>query len=65
MSPPSPPSSALSAATSGSTISWQSDLKLLFDDARARFPDVVWELVQDQRGKAEEVWGHKGLNGQY
>lgn len=29
--------------------------------AKDRFPDVVWDLVdEDDDAKGEEVWGHKG-----
>ncbi|KZO95307.1 hypothetical protein CALVIDRAFT_466959, partial [Calocera viscosa TUFC12733] len=45
-----------------STQRWQQDLQSLFLHAKERFPDVVWEL-QDEDGvdKPEEVWGHKAI----
>ncbi|EJU02179.1 hypothetical protein DACRYDRAFT_26113, partial [Dacryopinax primogenitus] len=45
-----------------STQRWQQDLQSLFDHAKERFPDVVWEL-QDEDGndKLDEVWGHKAM----
>ena len=55
---------ALLEATRNSTVAWQDDLQALFDDAKERFPDVVWELRADeahQGNGAEEVWGHKGV----
>ncbi|KZT62467.1 hypothetical protein CALCODRAFT_489830 [Calocera cornea HHB12733] len=51
---------AVSCVTS--TQRWQQDLQSLFLHAKERFPDVVWEL-QDEDGidKPEEVWGHKAI----
>ena len=58
-STPTPPS--LQQATVKSTIAWQRDLESLFVLAKDRFPDVVWDLVdEDDDEKGEEVWGHKG-----
>jgi len=59
--PPSPP--ALLEATKNSTSVWQFNLGSLFLQAKDRFPDVVWELGQeDDKGKGvEEVWGHKAI----
>jgi hypothetical protein len=55
------PSSVLAKTSAASTESWQRDLKTLFDLAKERFPDVVWELTSDNEHVApEEVWGHKG-----
>ena len=54
---------ALLEATRKSTALWQDDLQALFEQAKDRFPDVVWELSDEDGGKAgaaEEVWGHKG-----
>ena len=54
---------ALLEATKNSTLAWQGDLQALFDHAKDRFPDVVWELADDTLmvgTEAEEVWGHKG-----
>ncbi|KAJ3558284.1 hypothetical protein NM688_g1014 [Phlebia brevispora] len=55
---------ALLEATRNSTVAWQDDLQALFDDAKERFPDVVWELHGDENAAsngAEEVWGHKAV----
>lgn len=54
---------ALLEATRKSTLLWQDDLQALFEQAKDRFPDVVWDLSEEDGGKAgaaEEVWGHKG-----
>lgn len=54
---------ALLEATRKSTTLWQDDLQALFEQAKERFPDVVWELSEEDDGKAgaaDEVWGHKG-----
>ena len=53
---------ALLEATARSTALWQDDLQSLFEQAKDRFPDVVWELTDDDEGQgtADEVWGHKG-----
>lgn len=59
--PQRPP--ALLEATKKSTSTWQDDLQSLFHHAKDRFPDVVWELVDDDapiETEPEEVWGHKG-----
>ena len=56
-----PPS--LQEATRQSTALWQDDLQALFEQAKDRFPDVVWELSDEDDGRGgtvEEVWGHKG-----
>lgn len=61
-SPPTPP--ALLEATRLSTAAWQSDLQSLFNDAKDRFPDVVWELLNEDTNRSQEpdeVWGHKGM----
>ena len=63
-SPPAAPP-ALLEATRNSTTAWQDDLQALFDDAKGRFPDVVWELHADENAQGngvEEVWGHKGTH---
>jgi hypothetical protein len=59
---PSPaPTSALATTTAISTRTWQADLKALCEQAKDRFPDVVWELFPDEESDIpEEVWGHKG-----
>lgn len=54
---------SLQEATRKATLEWQANLKSLFQHAKDRFPDVVWELTaeDDYDDKVvEEVWGHKG-----
>ena len=54
---------ALAEATKKSTSTWQEDLQTLFHRAKDRFPDVVWDLVDEDAmddSSNEEVWGHKG-----
>ncbi|KAJ7191807.1 hypothetical protein GGX14DRAFT_338343, partial [Mycena pura] len=51
---------SLQEATRNSTSAWQSDLTALFNLAKDRFPDVVWELTGQDAG-VEEVWGHKAI----
>ena len=54
---------ALQESIHTSTTTWQANLQSLFELAKDRFPDVVWELMahEDDMGKeVEEVWGHKG-----
>ena len=63
MAPPVVAPPGLQEATRHATLGWQDDLKALFDHTKVRFPDVVWELLDenDNTAKAiEEVWGHKG-----
>ncbi|KAF5365065.1 hypothetical protein D9758_011017 [Tetrapyrgos nigripes] len=43
-----------------STEVWQNDLESLFHGAKDRFPDVVWEVGEDE-DHVEEVWGHKAI----
>ena len=53
---------ALAEATKKSTSTWQEDLQTLFHRAKDRFPDVVWDLVDEDAmddSSNEEVWGHK------
>ncbi|KAF7360086.1 hypothetical protein MVEN_00736700 [Mycena venus] len=58
---------SLQEATRNSTSAWQQDLASLFQHAKERFPDVVWELTSDSEdagragGGVEEVWGHKAI----
>ncbi|KZV94374.1 hypothetical protein EXIGLDRAFT_748683 [Exidia glandulosa HHB12029] len=52
---------ALDNATRSSTSSWQADLKVLFDNSKDRFADVVWEFESDSNRPPEEVWGHKAM----
>ena len=55
------PPVALEIACQSSTTDWQLHLEQLFNNARDRFPDVVWELLNDgDILPSEEVWGHKG-----
>ncbi|KAL4249775.1 hypothetical protein ABKN59_007599 [Abortiporus biennis] len=57
-----PPS--LQEATHNSTLSWQNDLQDLFNNAKDRFPDVVWELLDEDditEREPEEIWGHKAV----
>ncbi|KIY46654.1 hypothetical protein FISHEDRAFT_46946 [Fistulina hepatica ATCC 64428] len=56
-----PPS--LQEATKSSTDTWHQHLELLFHEAKDRFPDVVWELVddEDKQHVEAEVWGHKAM----
>ncbi|KAI0630919.1 hypothetical protein C8Q77DRAFT_1062198 [Trametes polyzona] len=51
----------LQEATRNSTSNWQDDLQALFDHAKERFADVVWELQSDAGSGVEEVWGHKAV----
>ncbi|KAI0349997.1 hypothetical protein OH77DRAFT_1150161 [Trametes cingulata] len=51
----------LQEATRNSTTHWQDDLQSLFDHAKERFADVVWELQSDSAAGVEEVWGHKAV----
>ncbi|KAH9886001.1 hypothetical protein C8Q73DRAFT_289192 [Cubamyces lactineus] len=51
----------LQEATRNSTVHWQDDLQSLFDHAKERFADVVWELQSDSGSGVEEVWGHKAV----
>ena len=60
MAPPTPTPPGLQEATRKSTAHWQDDLQALFDHAKDRFADVVWELSSDSGKGVEEIWGHKG-----
>ncbi|KAJ6557753.1 hypothetical protein B0H19DRAFT_1148514 [Mycena capillaripes] len=51
---------SLQEATRNSTSTWQKDLAALFQHAKERFPDVVWELTGEDTS-VEEVWGHKAI----
>ncbi|KAI0051380.1 hypothetical protein FA95DRAFT_1554731 [Auriscalpium vulgare] len=59
----SPPPPGLTEASKKSTVAWQTDLESLFQRAKDRFPDVLWELLGDDDGggNGEEVWGHKAI----
>jgi hypothetical protein len=55
---------ALLEAAQLSEETWQSDLHDLFEHAKDRFPDILWERDEDEddsKGPAE-VWGHKGTS---
>ena len=54
---------ALAEATKKSTSTWQEALQTLFHRAKDRFPDAVWDLVDEDaadNSSNEEVWDHKG-----
>jgi len=56
---------ALLEAVQLSEETWQSELHDLFEQAKDRFPDILWERDEDDddtKGPAE-VWGHKGTSG--
>lgn len=59
IAPAQPPS--YGEATANSTATWQEDLQALFNHAKDRFADVVWDLADEKSGKKEEIWGHKGM----
>ncbi|QRW05463.1 The BTB (BR-C, ttk and bab)/POZ (Pox virus and Zinc finger) domain [Ceratobasidium sp. AG-Ba] len=59
--PPQPPSAVLSRALAVSSDIWQTELKNLFDQAKTRYPDVVWDMVADDDDHLEEIWGHKAI----
>ncbi|KAF9269715.1 hypothetical protein L218DRAFT_953341 [Marasmius fiardii PR-910] len=58
---------SLHECTQTSLITWQEDLVKLFQNAKERYPDVVWEVgedVDDDENPApdiEEIWGHKAI----
>ena len=57
--------SSLAEITNKSTSTWQEDLQTLFHRAKDRFPDVVWDLVDEDAmddSSNEEVWDDKGTN---
>jgi hypothetical protein len=59
------PPPSLNEAIQHSREAWQRDLQALFDHAKDRFPDVVWELISEEDSatdQSEQVWGHKGWN---
>lgn len=48
-------------ALENSTQVWKDDLKNMMFDAKHRFGDVSWEVMEDGSGMQYcEVWGHKG-----
>ena len=53
----------LAEATNKSTSTRQEDLQTLFHRAKDHFPDVVWDLVDEDAmddSSNEEVWGPRG-----
>ncbi|KAI0739276.1 hypothetical protein C8Q80DRAFT_1112299 [Daedaleopsis nitida] len=61
MAPTSTTPPGLTEATRNSTAHWQDDLQALFDHAKDRFADVVWEVQSDSGKGVDEVWGHKAV----
>ncbi|KAI0760008.1 hypothetical protein C8Q74DRAFT_1293309 [Fomes fomentarius] len=61
MAPTTATPPGLQEATRISTAHWQDDLQALFDHAKDRFADVVWELQSDDAKPGEEIWGHKAV----
>lgn len=61
--PPPPASSTLASALDSSTREWRNHLQELFEKAKERFADVVWELGDDD--DSDEVWGHKGQDDRF
>ncbi|KAG8745733.1 hypothetical protein FRC10_007213 [Ceratobasidium sp. 414] len=61
--PPTIPSSstALSKALALSADTWETELKNLFDQAKTRYPDVVWDMLGDEDEHLDEIWGHKAI----
>ncbi|EUC65177.1 CAP-gly domain protein [Rhizoctonia solani AG-3 Rhs1AP] len=60
--PPVPSSStALSTALATATDTWQNELKILFEQAKSRYADVVWDMVDDNERRTDEIWGHKAI----
>ncbi|KAH7320435.1 hypothetical protein B0J17DRAFT_685204 [Rhizoctonia solani] len=65
--PPAPPppipssSAALSAAITASTETWQNELKTLFEQAKARYADIVWDIIDGEEQYSDEIWGHKAV----
>ncbi|TFK20466.1 hypothetical protein FA15DRAFT_673452 [Coprinopsis marcescibilis] len=47
--------SSLQEAIEGSTKKWQKDMKSLFTNAKDRFPDVVWDIV-DETDTDDSSW---------
>ncbi|GAB1519107.1 hypothetical protein RhiTH_002173 [Rhizoctonia solani] len=60
--PPIPSSSAaLSDALTTATETWQNELKILFEQAKSRYADVVWDMLDDNDDRSDEIWGHKAI----
>jgi hypothetical protein len=55
---------ALLEAIQRSGETWQNDLHELFEQAKDRFPDILWERDEgdDSSKGPAEVWGHKGTS---
>ena len=54
---------ALAEATKKSTSTWQEDLQTLFHRDKVRFPDAVWDLVDEDSmddSICERLYSHKG-----
>ncbi|KAG7095338.1 hypothetical protein E1B28_006100 [Marasmius oreades] len=58
---------SLHECTQVSLKTWQDDLVRLFQNAKDRYPDVVWEVGEDVDDDenitpdVDEVWGHKAI----
>ncbi|KAL0069280.1 hypothetical protein AAF712_003645 [Marasmius tenuissimus] len=58
---------SLQECTQASLKAWQDDLVKLFHHAKDRYPDVVWEVGEEDEDDenespdTEEVWGHKAI----
>ena len=53
----------LAEMTNKSTSTWQEDVQTLFHRTKDRFPDIVWDLVDEDAmddSSNEEFWGHQG-----
>jgi hypothetical protein len=51
----------LQQALANSSTAWTDALQTLFDKAQEWFPDVVWEICDENEDvPPEEVWAHKG-----
>ena len=56
---------ALPEAVQRSEVAWQNDLLEMSQQAKERFPDILWERDEDDEDVegTGEVWGHKGASG--
>ncbi|KAF8670452.1 hypothetical protein RHS04_08605 [Rhizoctonia solani] len=61
--PPQVPRSSkiLLYALEVATETWQNDLKVLFDQAKFRYADIVWDRTDDNGHHIDEIWGHKAI----
>ncbi|KAF8755458.1 hypothetical protein RHS01_05329 [Rhizoctonia solani] len=59
--PPQVPRSSkiLLYALEVATETWQNDLKVLFDQAKFRYADIVWDRTDDNGHHIDEIWGTK------